>query len=324
MYTRKTVLVVMAILFITSVTAKAQVYFADENLKAAVASALPLQPPDPTGADMWRLDRLAAPGRGISDLTGLEYAPNLRFLYLYDNEISDISVVSGLTKLIRLELDNNQIIDISAVSGLTRMVELELSHNQISDISAVSGLTNLTYLGLHNNQIIDISAVSGLTNLTKLDLEYNRISNISAVSGLTNLRTLWLDNNQIIDISAVSGLTDLTWLLLEENWLNCPAYDIYIPMIETNNPGINLDYDPRPEDCLSQNKDLELVSIEVLGQPKQGEPVEVELVIANNGIVAESEVTYGINPKLSGLTFPVSESLMFNPLPMGLIQSYQD
>jgi hypothetical protein len=47
----------------------------------------------------------------------------------------------------------------------------------------------------------------------------------------------------------LSSLINLYQLHLTQNPLNCPAYDIYIPLIETNNPGIYLTYDPRPTYC---------------------------------------------------------------------------
>ncbi len=251
--------------------AEEPVYFADANLKAAVEQALSIYDffvlTDPTPTDMLGLTLFACYKKGIVDLNGLEYATNLTWLELYNNQISDISAVAGLTNLTwlgldwnqisdisalagltnltRLDLDHNQISDISALAGLTNLTRLELYHNQISDISVVSGLTNLTYLSLGNNQIsdIDISAVAGLTNLTNLYLYNNQISDISAVAGLTNLTQLCLYNNQVSDISAVSGLTNLTELDLAANPLNADAYNVYIPQILENNPGITLYYD---------------------------------------------------------------------------------
>ena len=190
----------------------------DKNLRVVLENILnktlgaPIAP-----ADMMTLRQLVTPNVDITDLTGLEFATNLRGLSLDNNSISDISAVSGLTNLTSLSLWGNSISDISAVSGLTNLTELDLGGNSISDISAVSGLTNLTSLSLWGNSISDISAVSGLTRLTWLGLDDNSISDISAVSGLTNLTELGLGNNSISDISAVSGLTNLTELYLWNN-----------------------------------------------------------------------------------------------------------
>ena len=53
-----------------------------------------------------------------------------------------------------------------------------------------------------------------------------------------------MEHNQISDISALSGLMNLTSLVLRYNPLNADAYCIYLPLIEENNPGIGLYYDP--------------------------------------------------------------------------------
>ena len=58
----------------------------------------------------------------IMDLTGLEYAINLKGLQLQNNKISDISVLSGLTNLKGLVLVSNNVSDISPLvsnTGLT-------------------------------------------------------------------------------------------------------------------------------------------------------------------------------------------------------------
>ena len=52
-------------------------------------------------------DWLNANDAKINDLTGLEYCINLRYLYLRNNQISDITALSNLTKLDNLDLNGN-------------------------------------------------------------------------------------------------------------------------------------------------------------------------------------------------------------------------
>ena len=54
---------------------------------------------DITDVDMASLEELHAYQSGITDLTGLEYAVNLRTLYLGGNQISDITALASLTGL---------------------------------------------------------------------------------------------------------------------------------------------------------------------------------------------------------------------------------
>ena len=150
----------------------------DAKLRAAIAKALgKASGATITKGDMETLTgNLSLGGRGIRDLTGLEFASNLTYLGLSDNDISDISTLRGLTNLRSLGLSDNDISDISALRGLTNLIELSLSDNDISDISALRGLTNLRRLWLGANAISDISALRGLTNLRRLWLEGNFLS----------------------------------------------------------------------------------------------------------------------------------------------------
>jgi hypothetical protein len=111
-------------------TAAAPVEFADPQLKAAVEGALGV--PDPTPADMVNLTTLNASGRGITDLTGLEYAVNLSVLWLVDNEIPDVSPLSGLRKLRQLNLTGNSVSDVSPLAELTELSWLDVAANRVT------------------------------------------------------------------------------------------------------------------------------------------------------------------------------------------------
>ena len=187
----------------------------DDNFKSRINSNLG-QPPDyePTVEDLNGITgMLWAALAGISSIEGAQYLINVTTFYLNDNQINDISPVSGLTNLTSLRLDDNQIDDISPVSGLTNLTSLRLDENQIDDISPVSGLTNLTTLNLLDNQISDISAVSNLTNLTFLYLSSNEISDIFAL----------VENIEL-------GFGDTIFLL--NNFLSQEALNVHIPILE--------------------------------------------------------------------------------------------
>ena len=192
-----------------------------------------------TQLEMANMSTLAGENLGISSLSGLEYALNLRLLHLGGNSITDISELYGLLSLGNLSLDRNSIFDISPLSRLTSLTWLTLTENNISDLSALTNLTALRYLYLWQNRITNISHLSGLTelfdlqlggnsisdvsalaNMTALEglnLQRNRLSNISSLSNLTALRVLDLAYNQISNISSLSGLTAMERLILFRN-----------------------------------------------------------------------------------------------------------
>ena len=219
-----------------------QVSIPDADLRAAVEAALGKASGAPiTVAEMKTLTRLEANDAGISDLTGLEFATNLRYLSLFDDILTDISSLAGLTSLVTLWLGNNNITDISALSGLTNLESLDLQSNSIADISPLSGLTNLTVLNLFGNNITDVSALGSLTNLTVLNLFGNNITDVSALGSLTNLTNLDLGHNAITDISALSGLTNLTQLGLLWNVLNDSSINDHIPVLESRGVTVHFD-----------------------------------------------------------------------------------
>ena len=213
----------------------------DANLRAAIEAALGKASGTPiTEDEMKTLTTLKAINTGISDLTGLEFATNLRVLWLGNNNITDISALAGLNNLTHLALENNNITDISVLVGLTKLRDLNLDNNNITDISALAGLNNLTWLVLGNN-ITDISALAGLNNLTHLALGSNNIIDISVLAGLNNLTQLDIEFNTITDISVLTRLTNLTRLDLTGNPLTVSSVNDHISVLESN--GVRVFFD---------------------------------------------------------------------------------
>ena len=91
-----------------------------------------------TSAEMLSLTRLNARGsRGswITDLRGLSYAVNLTRLDLADNNVTDVSPLSGLTKLEHLYFaGNHNLSDITALSGLSELYYLDIWRSRVSDL----------------------------------------------------------------------------------------------------------------------------------------------------------------------------------------------
>ncbi len=74
-------------------------------------------------ATIGRLGRLDGFNAGISDLTGLEEAANLRLVFLGSNDVSDLSPLSGLPELTGLDLSDNRISDLSPLAGNSALGE---------------------------------------------------------------------------------------------------------------------------------------------------------------------------------------------------------
>lgn len=150
--------------------------FADPGLEAAIKEAvnkdiLSLD-------DVSALDTLFAYGRGIGDLTGIDQCVNIVCLYMWQNELMDISPLRSLNLSI-LNLWGNHISDINFLSGMDNLMALDLEGNEISDISVLGTLTHLRHISLKSNLITEVPDFSLLTDLQTLDLRGNQITDTS-------------------------------------------------------------------------------------------------------------------------------------------------
>ena len=152
--------------------AEAAVDIPDPNLRAAVETALGKASGAPiVSPDMARLIWLIARNANITDLTGLEYATNLKSLLLDGGEVRP--GVWG---------NSNSISDLSPIAGLIHLESLDLWVNSVSDISVLADLTNLKGLALLGNNITDLSplvANTGLGEGDKIDVRGNPLSYLS-------------------------------------------------------------------------------------------------------------------------------------------------
>lgn len=147
---------------------------------------------------------------------------NLKSLYLNENEIKTIDIKSPVLET--LDVSDNNVIDLTTLSGLTTLEGLDLSGNKgIIDISPLASLKNLTTLGLVfdkdnvADKLTDISALKDMTKLESLSISYTGVSDISAIAGMKELTTLVINNSKVNDISAIEKLEKLTSIDLSEN-----------------------------------------------------------------------------------------------------------
>jgi len=127
-------------------------------------------------------------------------------LNLSNKQISNIQGLQHFKALTDLKLNNNNIKDISYLSGLTNLVYLEVNQNQISNIGPVKYLKKLACLWVMENRIKDITPLKGLTSMGSLDLRFNMISNVSALSNMKKIEFLGLSENPIRDIKPLMNL----------------------------------------------------------------------------------------------------------------------
>ena len=222
------------------------VTFPDANLEEVVRAAIGKPTGDICEGDLLLLTTLNGAGKGIIDLTGLEYCINLYLLFLDNNQISDISPLQSLTNLLILWLRNNQISDISALQSLTNLMELNLDTNRVSDIqplvdNAGLGTGNIVSLRdnpLNSNSIYYLIPALRLRGVTVYYSSPNIITfpdvNLEAViraaigkptgdiyeGDLLLLTTLNGEGKGIIDLTGLEYCVNLAYLNLSGNGIS--------------------------------------------------------------------------------------------------------
>ena len=178
------------------------VYIPDPNLRAVIEEALGKATGNVITADnMATLERLELINKGINDLTGLEFATNLRELNFEANKVSDLSPIAGLSELRVLNIVNNQISDLSPIAELKEMNYLVINHNPISDISAIIGLTQIKLLADESHRRgIRYITIGRLINLTTFHCWGSPIVDMSPLVNLPKLELLDLCGAKISEI----------------------------------------------------------------------------------------------------------------------------
>ena len=241
------------------------VHIPDPNLRAALARMLgqPIDQPI-TVSQMEQFSRFSRTGhtkngiyiegptlfnQGIKDLTGLEYAINLKELFVREqreefrgNGISDLTPISGLTQLESLSIGGigNHVSDLSPIANLTNIKHLDLGGNPISDLSPIANFTQLESISFDDNvpltdisvladmeqlravfmwgpRFRDMSPLVNLPNIEIINLCGNEISEIPSLKNAPKLKELYVFGNNVSDVSILQDLTNLERLNLREN-----------------------------------------------------------------------------------------------------------
>lgn len=90
---------------------------------------------------------------GLTDLSFLEYTPNIEYLIIADSGVKDITPVGHLKKLKYLEMFMGSVSDISALAQCTQLRDLNMCYNHVTDITPLLELEHLEHLWIKGNSI---------------------------------------------------------------------------------------------------------------------------------------------------------------------------
>jgi hypothetical protein len=174
----------------------------------------------------------------ISNLKGIEYFSNLKYLYVSNNYLTDLD----LTKL-------------------TNLTQLYCNNNSLTSLN-VDGLNNLVILYCHENKLTNLNLIN-LKGLVQLYCDSNKLVNLNT-SGSDNIATLYCKNNllQYLDISNKNKLLEFGCSnnnLEQINFTGCGALS---SILCDNNNLVNLDLSDCSQIYLqANNNNLEILNL---------------------------------------------------------------
>ena len=199
-------LAALSFLFVCGTSLGQQVHIPDPNLRAVLREHLQVN--EITEAILsTRLIDLDARDRGITDLTGLEFAAELIDLNISLNPITDLTPLKSLAKLTYLAFWGTPSSNLEPLVGLVGLQVIDANECRISDLTPLANLHNLIVLSVRDNEIKSVAPLAGLTELRELFLHYNQITDVTPLANLTNLRVLQIERNDIVDHSPLDGLS---------------------------------------------------------------------------------------------------------------------
>lgn len=97
--------------------------------------------------------------------------------------IKDLSILSHMKNLQKLILDNQNISDLSPLSGLP-LEKLSVCNNPVSDLTPLSACQNLQVLRIEDTGTENLSALSGLRQLKTLDAGFTNVTSVMTLEDL--------------------------------------------------------------------------------------------------------------------------------------------
>lgn len=127
---------------------------------------------------------------------------NYEEAYLEKGDIWDISLLAQMPNLKSVYLCNQNITDITPLKNLD-LVVLALSGNYIEDFSVVSDMTSLRSLYVGNNPLHDLSFLEGNTSLELLNMGSTSVTSLKPLES-TKIAELWIMGCEVLDSSYAS------------------------------------------------------------------------------------------------------------------------
>ncbi|GAA61870.1 hypothetical protein P20652_3759 [Pseudoalteromonas sp. BSi20652] len=232
----------------------------------------------------------------VSDFSSLSLLPQLRGFGLWGTDSNDWSFLSSLPQLASLYLNGTNFTDLSLIND-ANLRRLDLSNSQVTDWLNITEFTLLEDIRLSDTNFSDLTLINNLP-LYRLDLSNTLVTNWEPISDFEGLRYAYLRG---------TSFSDLSLLKLSDSY---SGYDIAYtqvsdlsPLFEFAGRSLWVDIDGIPLLDLEQLTTLTELGIQYYGQPaslidSDGDGIAdaIDEDDDNDGMSDEFELLYGFDP----------------------------
>ena len=218
-------------------------YFPDANFREFVLNTYGGDDQVLTGDMRSQVKTISVSDKGIEELSGIEFFPNITELRCVKNDLTRLDV-SRNTSLKELYCDNNRLSEL-CLGDNTELTKLSCMWNQLTELD-VSRNPGIEEIYCANNQLTELKFGQN-TALTNLSCANNQLTNldISQCTALTGLTCL---NNQLteLDVSKNTALTLVYCINNKLTKLNLGKNDVLTSLDCRNNQLTGLDVSQCP------------------------------------------------------------------------------
>lgn len=196
-----------------------------------------------TDSDIKDSDAMLLRSKGLSNAdlpTGSVGVPNLSTIEISNNNINDLSFLTGTT-IRNLLSDNNTINGFSALPQ-TDYFQISLQNNNMTDLSMLSHLKNVNYLVLTGNPFTSIKPLENLesSRMVRTDLNIEDFDEYNNKFELSSNFCQAIKNNKISLYKNYSKLSGIKLCNITDNWIVfLHSYGLLTNLTDSNEININ-------------------------------------------------------------------------------------
>ena len=165
------------------------------------------------------LEKLDLKNNYLTDLSCLSGLTRLKDICFNNNNVQDIEFARHMTKLQHISGENSGVTDISPLAGKTELVSVFFGDAGVTDISPIKDSKGLVMVGFNEAQIGNIEALRDMPLLEMVCLSGCGLRDISPLENCNKLDEVFVGRNRLTDLSALKG-KKLSNLFFDNNRLS--------------------------------------------------------------------------------------------------------